>query len=231
MRRLPLTAVLLTATVAAHAGVYKCEVDGKTVYQQTPCAAGVATTRVEIQRTPASSRTGGLRASEMQAVQGIVQREQEAARESSPVGLSAYDQSHLEGIYEELAANEDGPNRREAEIAEGTLRRSLKQYDLALEQVEPVLPHESLTSVTQGHLQARQNGTLKQFQAERQQEIDAYRAEQERKRQERRRQAEAMQPVITNTGQVLIPNDPNHNTYTGAGGGLYIRQGNTAVQQ
>ncbi len=34
----PVAAVLLLAAIPAHAQVFKCVVDGKTVYQQAPCA-------------------------------------------------------------------------------------------------------------------------------------------------------------------------------------------------
>lgn len=48
----PLLIIMLTIPAIASAGVYKCDIDGKTVYQQSPCAKGQA---VDIQKSSSSA--------------------------------------------------------------------------------------------------------------------------------------------------------------------------------
>ena len=237
----PLTAAaLLTFAVTAHAGgIYKCEIDGKTVYQQVACPAGETSSRVRVTETPASSRTGGLRASEMQALRGILQKEVGHGAEEAG-GLNARDARYISSTYRRYQEESQGSNRREEEIAEAHLRQTLRRYGLELEQVQPELRGESILDRVQDEIAVREAGpeAQTQYREQRQQLLETQRAEERAQEAERRaRQAEMaaqatrMNPVITTDGTVLIPNDPNHNTYTGAGGGFYIRQGNTAVQQ
>ncbi|MDY6799017.1 MAG: hypothetical protein SVX28_09805 [Pseudomonadota bacterium] len=102
-----------------------------------------------------------------------------------------------------------------------------------MEQVQPELRGESILDRVQDEIAVREAGpeAQAQYREQRRQLLDTQRAEERAREAERRARQARMQPVITTDGAVLIPSDPNHNTYTGAGGGVYIRQGNTAVQQ
>jgi len=234
MRR-PLTAaVLLTLAVTAHAGgIYKCEIDGRTVYQQVACPVGETSSRVQVTRTPASNLTGGLRESEMQALQGILAKQSRQTRSEDTDQLSIGDARHISTAYDRMVEERDGPNRREEENAEGYLRQALGRYDLALEEVTPQLEGETILTRINQELTLRRMSPedRARFRDERKRMLDAQRAEEQAREAERRARQARMQPVTTTDGTVLIPADPNHNTYTGAAGGFYIRQGNTAVWQ
>ena len=231
----PLTAAaLFTLALTAHAGgIHKCEIDGRTVYQQVACPVGETSSRVRVTETPASSRTGGLRESEMQALQGILTKQSRHASNADTDQLSIGDARHISTAYDRMVEERDGPNRREEENAEGYLRQALDRYDLALEEVTPQLEGETILTRINQELTLRRMSPedRARFRDERKRMLDAQQAREQAREAERRARQVRMQPVITTNGTVLIPNDPNHNTYSGATGGLYIRQGNTAVRQ
>src|SRR3546814_2684633 len=58
---------LLAAPLCASAGVYKCSKGGKTQYQDTPCAAGAASSEVKIQPGTAEPADGASNAGDTAA--------------------------------------------------------------------------------------------------------------------------------------------------------------------
>lgn len=89
----------------ANAQVFKCEVDGKTVYNQTPCGAGGQEMRLKTQ--PAASPDAGLRESEIRMLEGIQarEREQEQRRQEE---LKADPKQRLNEVQAEAAADARG---------------------------------------------------------------------------------------------------------------------------
>ena len=243
----PLTAAtLLTLALAAHAGgIYKCEIDGRTVYQQVACPAGETNSRVRVIETPASSLTGGLRASEMNTLQGIQEKRAARRARNNSDGLSAQDARYISSTFRRFQEESQGSNRREEEIAEAHLRQTLRRYGLELEQVQPELRGESILDRVQDEIAVREAGpeAQAQYREQRRQLLETQRAEERAQEAERRaRQAEmaaqqaqqraqqqAQQPIPTSDGRWLYPNDPAGNTYHGSDGGHYIRQGNMIV--
>lgn len=73
MNKLALTLTLSLTTSTVFAGAYKCQVDGKTVYQQLPCAGQ------ELVLNTKDTGNGGLRDSEYKALIDIHKREVAAA--------------------------------------------------------------------------------------------------------------------------------------------------------
>ena len=69
MNKLAIALTLSLTASSAFAGAYKCQVDGKTVYQQLPCAGQ------ELVLNTKDTGNGGLRDSEYKALNDVYERE------------------------------------------------------------------------------------------------------------------------------------------------------------
>lgn len=93
----PIIAIaLLGVALSAQGGVYKCDIDGRTHYQETPCPASGESTRVPVIKAPESSRGGGLRAAEVQALRELLL---EKAAGLPGNGLDEDDAAFIASIY------------------------------------------------------------------------------------------------------------------------------------
>jgi len=175
MHRLATVTTLLSLALTAHAGgIYKCQIDGRTVYQQVACPVGKSA-RVEIKDTPASSLGGGLRAAEVRVLQQVL-RDKAQRLPGNEAGILGEDDAMLiASIYRQLEARRGGSDQREAAIAEASLRENLGRHGLELEQVEPELPGETILDRVQDELALRRLDPQAQteYRAQRRQLLEA----------------------------------------------------------
>ncbi|HRD68256.1 MAG TPA: DUF4124 domain-containing protein [Candidatus Competibacter sp.] len=87
-----------------NAQIYKCQVEGKTVYSQTPCGADKQ--EIQLKTQPASSQNSGLREGEEKMLEQIRAREIEKKQHDD---VKKYDEKqHLREIQAEATAEARG---------------------------------------------------------------------------------------------------------------------------
>lgn len=117
--KLIVSAVLLSLALPVHAGVYKCNVNGQTVYQQGPCAGQVDTAQPMSVDTR-DTGNGGMRESEYRALANIYALE--AAKAEGRAKALEKENERLEARRKELIEEKHHQEMVRATILSGNLR-------------------------------------------------------------------------------------------------------------
>ena len=248
MTRLPIALALLTVAVTGHAQIHRCEMNGQTVYQQSPCPAGEST-RLEVQQVPVGSADGWLRALEMQPLSDLEKGKLPRRVSGRLVRLPESDAHHITRTYEQMLAAREGGDSDGAEIHRGFLVRLLRRYDLTLEEVEPlrssgkriatrvdeVIVRRQLDPASQAFLQReqeRQRSVQRLQDAERERREAVLRARREEAAQQAEQEAGESRdppgdPVLTADGRLLHPEGADGVTFRDDAGVIFIREGDS----
>jgi len=243
--RLPIALALLTVAVTGHAQIHRCEMNGQTVYQQSPCPAGEST-RLEVQQVPVGSADGWLRALEMQPLSDLEKGKLPRRVSGRLVRLPESDAHHITRTYEQMLAAREGGDSDGAEIHRGFLVRLLRRYDLTLEEVEPlrssgkriatrvdeVIVRRQLDPASQAFLQREQERQksvqrLQDAERERREAVLNARREHEEAQQAEQAALQPGEPIRTSDGRLLYPDNTDGATFRDERGVIFIREGDS----
>ncbi len=213
--------LLLLFPLSALAGVYKCNVDGKIVYQQTPCANASGTDtgiKTHGYRTnPTVAPRSGLRPGEIRKLEQIRARKQarQQARRAAELARPTIN------IPKPVKKDCFGKPAWAGSRCRDANKKRLKAYKERVRQAERA--GAKVTHFPQS------KAPLSSAVADLEKENQRLRNEAQWADDEAQNDFPDMTPIPTSDGRWLYPNDPDGNTFNSSDGKHFIRQGEQVV--